>query len=166
MVTTRKAQPPLPFLDWLLALAPGKTRNLRDRVDVFHNTGKQSTLWKRMPGTKSNPSLDLLPLYQQFEAAVLFDSTFKVCSLGGVKRRHAVPVVGTVAQRASDVKAAGISFPKGATPFMSGIQSEYALDETSRKIVEYDLELEKISARHPSVEKVIEEWFEAVHSNR
>jgi hypothetical protein len=54
------------FLDWINRNRPGKTQYLPDRIEIAHESGEHSTLWKRSDNSDFARLRKLGTVYMQF----------------------------------------------------------------------------------------------------
>lgn len=151
------------LLGWLKHAVGGKQVQVDDRIDVLHDTGSVSTLWLRSPESKvPAPLKGLGGVYEAFDGADLFSSTFKIASLSAPRMRGSVPITPTLEQIAEMAVSDGCRFPPGAVPFMmqAGI-GFYAVDEQLPKIYEWDTEYEELAGEYEDVSAIFDEWLEA-----
>jgi hypothetical protein len=120
-------------------------------------------LWLRAADTQIPPSLSTLALYDFFDGADLFGSTFKLCSIVEPRASDQVILVDTLAGFAEDLRRSGAKLPPHATPFMIGSgQWVYFTVPTSDQIHEYDLEQAEPSGAYKTIAAIVDEWAQAM----
>jgi hypothetical protein len=151
------------ILEWILAQRPGTVQDCGDRLEVKHESGEYSTLWKQVghkyPGLLGTVS----DCYSAYDGIDLFSSTFKLASVIEPQRVDNVKLTFTLAELDDEVKAKCCSFPVGAVPFMyqAGI-GYYAVAPASGSIYEWDIEDRQLSDKFDTIESILSEWISAI----
>ena len=151
------------ILSWIQQNRPGRVHDFGDRVEVAHQSGEHSTLWKRQDGDYPAPLNGLLDCYKVYDGIDLFSSTFKIASILKPQQVDGVHITFTLQSLASETSAKNCMFPSGSVPFMyqAGI-GYYAVQAPLGKIYEWDAETGEISDEFDSFESIINEWIDAV----
>jgi hypothetical protein len=150
------------ILDWINRNRPGKTQNLPDRVEIAHESGEHSTLWKRSDNTDLSRLRKLGTVYLQFDGLDLFSSTFKFASVLVPRVKNDVTVIFTLEQLEREVASIGFQFPELSVPFLYQAGIGYcAVDVASGRIYEYDVET-GLSDEYESLEELLNEWLAAI----
>lgn len=150
------------LLDWLRHRAPGAEEVIADELRIRHGRRGVSSLWYRSDPIIVPPALRPLQLYETFDGADLFSSTFKVASIASGRVRGDVEIVPSLASLEADALREGAEIPTGATPFMvqAGI-GIYSVAPSGR-IYEWDSELGEISGEYGDVLAILDEWWGAM----
>jgi|LakMenEpi03Aug12_release.lakeMendotaPanAssembly.Ray.scaffolds.fasta_scaffold130690_5 hypothetical protein len=150
------------FLDWINRNRPGKTQDLPDRIEIAHESGEHSTLWKRSDNSDFARLRKLGTVYMQFDGLDLFSSTFKFASVLIPRVKNDVMVIFTLEQFESEVASVGCHFPELSVPFLYQAGIGYcAVDIASGRIYEYDAETGQ-SDEYESLEELLDEWLAAI----
>ena len=81
------------LLDWLLESRPGSVSEMEDRIEISHDSGEHSTLWKRSESADASGALTTLgDIYTNYDGADLFSSTFKIASVNQPKSKNGVTI--------------------------------------------------------------------------
>src|SRR5258708_7224658 len=87
---------------YLASVVPGEIHRLEDRYQINHSNGNVSTLWLKPEGMGASSSLQRLHLiFDEFDGADLFSSTFKVASLNSSRALNGVKITPTLAELAN-----------------------------------------------------------------
>ncbi len=150
------------LLDWLRHRAPGAEEVLTHELRIQHTGRGVSSLWYRADRIAVPPALQPLQLYETFDGADLFSSTFKVASIASGRVRDDVEIVPSIASLQAVAVREGAEIPTGATPFMlqAGI-GIYSVAPSGR-IYEWDSELREISGEYADVFAILDEWWGAM----
>ncbi len=151
------------ILTWIQNNRPGIVEDLGDRLEISHQSGECSTLWKRT-GNQYLPQLTRLgDCYTQYDGIDLFSSTFKLASTYHPQQADGVQLTFTLDQIAREAKANNCGFPLGSVPFMyqAGI-GYYAVAADSPTVYEWDMESGELSDEFESLEAILTEWISAI----
>lgn len=151
------------ILSWIQKNHPGAVQDIGDRLEVVHESGEHTTLWKRRGVERLSPMEELLDCYRTYDGMDLFSSTFKIASLVHPKTVDEVRITFTLQSLAWETKETNCVFPHDSVPFMyQAGTGYYAVDATSGTIYEWDIESGEISDEFDSLEAILNEWAEAV----
>lgn len=150
------------LLQWIKTNRPGSATEYSDRIEIAHDCGEHSTLWLRA-SSPCPEALRTTKVFDRYDGADLFSSTFKVASIREPKFRDGVQLTFTLAEIASEFSAVRPSLPELSTPFMlqQGI-GIYSVGNASGTIYEWDTELNELTDNFPSVVDVLVQWLEAI----
>jgi len=150
------------ILDWINRNRPGKTQDLPDRIEIAHESGEHSTLWKRNDSTDFSRLRKLGTVYMQFDGLDLFSSTFKFASVLIPRVKNNVMVIFTLEQIEIEVASVGCHFPELSVPFLyQGGIGYCPVDIASGRIYEHDAETGQ-SDEYESLEELLDEWLAAI----
>lgn len=150
------------LLEWITTNRPGTLTEHSDRIEIAHECGEHSTLW--LSQSQQYPiALREVKVFDSYDGADLFSSTFKIASIKEPKFRGGVQLTFTLNDIADELSAANASLPEAATPFMiqQGI-GIYSVGHTSRVVYEWDTELGELTEEFPSVVAVLDQWLQAI----
>lgn len=150
------------LLHWIKTNRPGTATEYSDRIEVEHDCGEHSTLWLRV-APLCPEALKKTEVFDRYDGADLFSSTFKIASISEPKFRDEVQLTFTLAEIESELLAVKPSLPEFVTPFMlqQGI-GIYSVGNVSGSIYEWDTELNELTGSFPSIVDVLAQWLEAV----
>lgn len=151
------------ILEWIRLKRPGQVVEIDDRIEITHESGEHSTIWRRSGDSPDSPLAGLSFLYGKYDGMDLFSSTFKVAGLSGAKETGGVVIAPSLRELAEDVGTTNAEFPEEAIPFMyqAGI-GFYALGVRTGNVYEWDEEDNEVSSDYASVTALLDEWLEAV----
>jgi hypothetical protein len=150
------------LLQWIMTNRPGTMKEHPDRIEIDHDCGEHSTLWLTT-GQLCPEALKNTEVFDRYDGADLFSSTFKIASIKEPKFRGEVQLTFTLAEIGSEFSGIRASLPEPTTPFMlqQGI-GIYAVGNVSGNIYEWDTELNKLTDNFPRVVDVLAQWLEAI----
>lgn len=152
------------LLQWIKTNRPGTTTEYSDRIEITHDCGEHSTLWLRVKDSCPE-ALKTTEVFNRYDGADLFSSTFKIASIREPKFRDGVQLTFTLVEIESEFLADTDSLPELVTPFMlqQGI-GIYSVGNVSGNIYEWDTELNELTDNFPCIVDVLDQWLEAVSS--
>jgi hypothetical protein len=152
------------MLSWIRARAPGVEKDIDGELRVEHADRSVSSLWYRDRLQPVPEALQRLgSIYDLFDGADLFSSTFKIASAVIPRVRGGVAIVPTLDSLSVMAHAEGVAFPSAYTVFMyqAGI-GFYAVSQHGG-VYEWDTETGEISGQYDNVLEVFDEWFNATN---
>ncbi|MCO8125240.1 hypothetical protein NHH03_26115 [Stieleria sp. TO1_6] len=151
------------ILRWIRQKLPGVIEELEDRLEITHESGEQSTLWKRT-GNSGFDSLQVLgTIYTDFDGLDVFSSTFKFASAEMAKSKNGVDMTFSLALLKQEVSQLGCDFPSASIPFMYQAGIGYgAVDVQTGVIYECDVDSGERSDEYNSLEELMDEWLAAI----
>jgi hypothetical protein len=151
------------ILGWIIRCRPGHVQDMADRIEIFHDSGEHSTLWKRLDASCPKALERLGPVYSKFDGMDLFSSTFKIASSNSPKRKNGVTMVFSLGQLQQEVSSTGCDFPSDSVPFMYQAGIGYgALEVTTGAVFECESDGGKPSDKYNSLEELMNDWLAAV----
>ncbi|MDM4015941.1 hypothetical protein [Roseiconus lacunae] len=149
--------------EWIERSRPGSVEEFVDRIEIAHECGEHSTLWKSTTDGRSHVGGQLGNTYLDYDGIDLFSSTFKFASTVDPKLRAGVKMTFTLKQLQNEVGDVGCNFPESSIPFLyqSGI-GFYAVDVVSGRLYECDADSGELSDEYESLEALLDDWIIAV----
>lgn len=150
------------LVSWIRRFAPGVEQEGDGELRILHVKEGVSSLWYRKPEEQVPEALRRLAgLYDSFDGADLFSSTFKIASLAVPRRRGSVAIVPSVDALVTMARTDGATFPEGCVPFMyqAGI-GYYAVSQIG-SVLEWDTETREFSGEYDDVLSIFQEWLQA-----
>ncbi len=151
------------ILDWIMQKRPGSIQDLGDHIEISHESGEYSTLWKRVNDT-CPASLHILgPIYSSYNGMDLFSSTFKIAASDSPKGKNGVAIVFSLGELREEVSAIGCEFPKNSVPFLYQAGIGYgAVDVDTGAIYECDTDGGAVCDEYASIADLMDDWLAAI----
>ncbi len=151
------------LIKWLLSHRHGEIQEFDDRIEIRHDSGEYSTLFKSHSNSCFKELDSLGDIYTDYDGADLFSSTFKNSSCISDKYVDDVALIESINSLSTYSTSIDAVFPEKVIPFMyqAGI-GIYALGLDSKLIYEWDQEENAITESYISLEQIFEEWLSAV----
>jgi len=152
------------FVRYLASVVPGTIRRLEDRYQIDHTNGDISTLWLKEKTVIAPVSLQNLHLiFDEFDGADLFSSTFKVASLNTSRALNGVEITPTLTELSNLVNTEPSLVSQRGVPFMAeaGIWL-YLFDPASLMIHKWNIEDHEACDSYASIQSIVEEWVKVV----
>lgn len=153
------------ILDQIISLFPGTIEENDAYVDIHHDRGDTSTLWKWQSGASALTLPTCLnDFYTHYEAADLLSSTFKISSPDRTMySSNGVALVGPWSELVEDTLNTGAAFPKDAIPFMLEPGGWlYAASPSRNKLLVWDFELSALNDEFDDLLAVLRNWKSAI----
>jgi len=151
------------ILKWIEQNRPGSIQDMGDRIEIAHNSGEHSTLWKRVDDSCPVVLEKLGQVYSGFDGLDLFSSTFKFAATDSPRAKNGVTLVFTLDQLQQEVTSKGCNFLYDAVPFMYQAGIGYgALNVQTGEIYECESEGGEPSDKYSSLEELMDDWLAAV----
>ena len=151
------------IISWIKHRRSGNFDIEEDKVEIDHESGEHSTLWKNLKKNVPPILKSLGTVYIDFDGIDLFSSTFKIASLIEPKYKSGVKLIPTLKELEEELNLLNPSFPEETIPFM--IQAGmgfYAIGLETGKIYEWDSEENCLSDEFSALDEIFEEWIEAI----
>ncbi|MFO1064051.1 MAG: hypothetical protein U0892_09325 [Pirellulales bacterium] len=151
------------ILQWISLRRPGRIQDMGDRIEIFHESGEHSTLWKRLDESYPRALKKLGQVYSEFDGMDLFSSTFKIASSSNPKAKNGVTIAFTLGQLQKEISSSGCEFPSDSVPFMYQAGIGYgALEVSTGAIYECESDGGPPSDKYISLEELMDDWLAAV----
>jgi hypothetical protein len=151
------------IIEWIMRCRPGHIQDMGDRIEIFHDSGEHSTLWKRLDESYPEALEKLGPVYSKFDGMDLFSSTFKIASSHSPKAKNGVTLVFSLGQLQQEVSSRRCDFPSDSVPFMYQAGIGYgALVVKTGAVYECELDGGEPSDKYNSLEELMDDWLAAV----
>lgn len=151
------------FIRYIATVVPGEIHRHEDHYQIKHFNGDVSTIWLKPSGMIMPSSLKQLRIFDDFDGADLFSSTFKIASTGTSRRLNGVEITPTYAELDAIIAGEPLLIGNEIIPFMSeaGIWI-YLLESASSTIRKWNVEDHEECDSYPSFEAIIEEWVSVI----
>ncbi len=151
------------ILEWIELNRPGRIQEIGDRIEIAHDSGEHSTLWKRVISSCPVALEKLGQVYTKLDGMDLFSSTFKIAASDSPKAKNGVILTFTLDQLKREVSSKGCDFPNDAVPFMYQAGIGYgALNVRTGAVYECESDGGEPSNEYSSLEELMNEWLAAV----
>lgn len=149
------------FLEWLVSRVPGATQWQDSLLEVSHNSGDKSFLWRREGNTPLPAEIGGVGLYAEFDGMSLFSGTFKVASSRVPRALRGVNVVPSLAEMNAYAREDGAEFPDGVIPFMMQAgRGFYGVEPEGGTIFLWDTETDELRTIGLRLDDVFEAWLQ------
>jgi len=151
------------FIRYIASVVPGEIHKHEDRYQIEHSNGDVSTIWLKPAGVITPASLHQLCIFDEFDGADLFSSTFKIASTGISRCLNSVEITPTFAELDAIMGSEPLLSSTEVVPFMSeaGIWI-YLLEPASSTIRKWNIEDHEECDSYPSLKAIIEEWVSVI----